>query len=98
MAGRSLLPFFARPGMSLERDVLIERGPGEDPYAAVRTGRYLYVEYASGVRELYDLRRDPHELRSRHASPAYAGVRRKLARRLDHLRDCRGVECRTEPS
>jgi arylsulfatase A-like enzyme len=98
MDGRSLLPFFARPGTSFDRDILIERGPGEDPYSAIRTGRYLYVEYASGARELYDLRRDPHELRSRHADPAYAGVRRNLAERLDRLRSCRGVRCRTRAS
>ena len=94
MDGRSLLPFFAHPGRPLRRDLLVERGPGEDPYAAIRTGRYLYVEYESGARELYDLDRDPHELRSRHADPAYARVRRDLAERLAHLRTCRGAACR----
>ena len=96
--GRSLLPFLADPGRALTRDLLVERGPGEDPYAAIRTGRYLYVEYESGVRELYDLDRDPHELESRHADPAYAGVRRDLAERLAHLRACRGADCRRRPA
>jgi arylsulfatase A-like enzyme len=96
--GRSLLPFFAHPGRALTRDLLVERGPGEDPYAAIRTARYLYVEYESGVRELYDLDRDPHELESRHADPAYADVRRDLAERLAHLRACRGAACRARPA
>lgn len=98
MDGRSLLPLFAHPGRPLGRDLLVERGPGEDPYAAIRTGHYLYVEYESGARELYDLDRDPYELRSRHADPAYARVRRDLAERLDHLRTCRGAACRTGPA
>jgi N-acetylglucosamine-6-sulfatase len=76
--------------------LLVERG--EDPYAALRTRRYVYVEYESGARELYDLERDPHELESRHADPSYAGVRTDLAERLDRLRSCRGATCRTRPS
>ena len=93
--GRSLLPFLANPSRPLNRDLLIERGPGEDPYAAIRTARYLYVEYQSGAKELYDLDRDPYELESRHADPAYGDVRRDLAERLAHLRSCRGAACRT---
>ena len=31
-------------------------------YRAVRTPRWLYVRYRGGSRELYDLRRDPHQL------------------------------------
>jgi N-acetylglucosamine-6-sulfatase len=50
------------------------------------------------VRELYDLDRDPHELESRHADPAYADVRRDLAERLAHLRACRGAACRARPA
>jgi N-acetylglucosamine-6-sulfatase len=98
MDGRSLLPFLANPSRRLVRDLLVERGPGEDPIAALRTRRYVYVEYESGARELYDLERDPHELESRHADPAYAGVRNDLAERLARLRNCRGATCRTTPS
>jgi arylsulfatase A-like enzyme len=36
---------------------------GDPPsYRAIRTGAFLYVEYADGEREFYDLRRDPFEL------------------------------------
>jgi N-acetylglucosamine-6-sulfatase len=95
--GRSLLPLLASPATPLARDLLVERGPGEDPYAALRTNRYLYVEYASGARELYDLATDPYQLRSRHADPAYASVRSNLAARLARMRTCRGANCRTAP-
>jgi len=95
--GRSLLPLFTSPTTPLTRDLLVERGPGEDPYSALRSGRYLYVEYSSGARELYDLAVDPHELASRHADPSYAAVRRELAGRLAQLRSCRGLTCRARP-
>ncbi|KMS72020.1 hypothetical protein ACZ91_65065 [Streptomyces regensis] len=65
-------------------------------YEAIRTDRYLYIRYAKGDRELYDLRTDPHELTSRHDDPRYAATRRFLDRHLDELQGCRGEECRQE--
>src|SRR5215216_3354212 len=64
------------------------------PYRAVRTQRYLYVEYKAGERELYDLRKDPYELHSLHDS-ADPDLISKLDARLDALRDCAGKGCRT---
>jgi N-acetylglucosamine-6-sulfatase len=64
-------------------------------YQAIRTERFVHVEYGDGQRELYDLVRDPAQLRSRASDPAYRKTRRVLARRLDMLRDCRGRACRT---
>ena len=43
-------------------------------YRAVRTSRYLYVLYANGQSELYDLLLDPAQLRSKHADPRYRFV------------------------
>jgi arylsulfatase A-like enzyme len=63
------------------------------PYRAVRTQRYLYVEYAAGERELYDLRKDPYELHNLHDS-ADPDLISKLDARLDALRDCAGEGCR----
>jgi N-acetylglucosamine-6-sulfatase len=63
------------------------------PYRAIRTQRYLYVEYEAGVRELYDLRKDPYELHSLHDS-ADPDLISKLDARLDALRDCAGKGCR----
>jgi N-acetylglucosamine-6-sulfatase len=54
----------------------------------------MYAEYRSGEVELYDLRRDPHELRNRAGAPAVAPLQRELAARLERLRDCAGADCR----
>jgi arylsulfatase A-like enzyme len=97
MDGRSLLPLIASPGMSLNRDLLVERGPGEGTFTALRAPNYLYTEYGNGEQELYDLARDPFQRTSRHNDPAYAAVKADLAERLNHLRDCAGLTCRTRP-
>jgi N-acetylglucosamine-6-sulfatase len=98
--GRSLFGLLRDPDREWGRDLLIEGGgvPGKGAFDALRTYRYLYAQYTTGERELYDLERDPHELRSRHADAAYAPVRRGLARRLSALKDCAGRSCRTSPA
>ena len=63
-------------------------------YRAVRTSRYLYVNYRSGGEELYDLARDPNELRSQHANPRYGAVRMALRHTLRRLARCEGRACR----
>jgi N-acetylglucosamine-6-sulfatase len=97
MDGRSLLPLFGDPTLRLQRDLLVERTPGDGNFAAIRTPRYLYAEYWNGERELYDLRLDRHELASRHDDPVYASVKADLANRLARLRTCTGETCRTRP-
>jgi N-acetylglucosamine-6-sulfatase len=84
--------------VSLARDLLVERGPGAGTFTALRAPAYLYVEHGNGEEELYDLRRDPFQLESRHADPDYAAIKSGLALRLDHLRACSGLACRTRPA
>jgi len=64
-----------------------------DRFQGLRTRRYAYAERDHDVGELYDLRRDPHQLRSRFEDPAYARARAQLSRRLAQLRDCAGAAC-----
>ena len=96
--GRPLLPLALDPELEKDRALLIEgfsRGRRAGlPYAAVRTGRWIYTEYETGETELYDLQSDPQQLTSRHAAPELAGVRAELAARLAGLRDCSGESCR----
>jgi N-acetylglucosamine-6-sulfatase len=93
--GRSLLPLLGRKKLKWRSDLLLESGNGRrNGFVAVRTTRYVYAEYADGERELYDLAKDPFELQSRHADPAYAAIRARLARRLAALRSCAGARCR----
>jgi N-acetylglucosamine-6-sulfatase len=63
-------------------------------YRAVRTDRWLWIEYSGGPRELYDLKRDPYELQSLHTDPAYRPVMAALHRTLHRLVHCRGASCR----
>jgi N-acetylglucosamine-6-sulfatase len=98
MDGRSLVPLLGSgsPGIRWRRDLLLETGPNTEypaTYYAIRTNRYLYVEYNTGDRELYDLGTDPDELNNRVDDPAYASIRAQLAHRLARLETCRGVSC-----
>lgn len=70
------------------------RRPTIARYSAIRTARWLWVEYTGGDRELYDLAADPAQLRSRHADARYARTRRVLAAQLADLRRCAGASCR----
>jgi len=94
--GRSLLSIAQNPGQAAGRHLLVETGPkpsGAQWYAAVRVGRYIWVEHSTGERELYDLQVDPYQLLSRHNDPAYATVRMVLANRLHQLQACAGTSC-----
>ncbi len=57
----------------------------------------MYAEYRTGEKELYDLKHDPFELRSRHNSPAYNSVQAQLSIRLNQLQSCAGSSCRAHP-
>lgn len=67
--------------------------PDIPPYRAIRTRRHVYVEYASGDRELYDLARDPAQLHNRARDHRYARTRAALARALRPLATCKGRAC-----
>ena len=105
--GRSLLPYARDVALRTRRPVLHEglaagdidrdgapRSRRVPRYHAIRTGRYLYVEWQGGARELYDRARDPGEMASRHRDPRYARVRRSLHRELHRLKGCAGEACR----
>ena len=97
--GRSLLPFATDPGRGDDRRLLIESLVHDRstyygvPYEAIRTNRYLYVDYSTGDKELYDLARDPFELESLATDQRYAGVVRELSAQLKKLEDCAGSGC-----
>jgi N-acetylglucosamine-6-sulfatase len=94
----------ARPG-AWRKEVLIEhhgrvddrgdpdlpvRGSGNPPsYEAIRSSSSLYVEYATGEREYYQLRHDPFELDNLAGSLSAAHARR-LHRTLARIERCHG--------
>jgi arylsulfatase A-like enzyme len=102
--GRSLSPLLSTsPPASWRTAFLVEHRSSANEgfytvdtpdYDAVRTSRYLYVEYKTGERELYNLSTDPYELTSLHAS-APPTLLSDLKARLDALKRCPGAECKT---
>lgn len=96
--GVDLLRFWRDGGLELGRDLLIDNQPGPAHFDGIRARNYLYAEYANGDRELYDLRKDPYELSSQHANPAYDALKASLAARLHRLVSCAGATCRAGPA
>jgi arylsulfatase A-like enzyme len=69
--------------------------PRVPAWSAVRTTRWLYVEYSSGQREMYDLKTDRWEINNVITDPrSGARIRRNTMRRLlGDLERCRGRSC-----
>ena len=65
-------------------------------YRAIRTDRYLFVVYANGQTELYDMRRDPAQLRSLASDKRFRFVRKWLFDQMVPLSSCAGPSCRVE--
>lgn len=63
-------------------------------YTAIRAGRYKYVQYEAGGRELYDLRLDPYEVSNRIHWRGYRKVVRIFQRQMKWRRFCSGRTCR----
>jgi arylsulfatase A-like enzyme len=70
--------------------------PRVPAWRAVRTTRWLFVDYDGGQRELYDLKHDPSQLRSLSGDPRFRVRLRTLRRILGDLADCAGSECREQ--
>jgi arylsulfatase A-like enzyme len=90
--GRSLRPLLGGAGgWPRGRGVLAEIAADQGAYSAIRTGRWTYVRYDDAESELYDLERDPDELRNLAGNPAYDGIKAGLDARLARLRRCSGA-------
>ena len=68
------------------------------PHFGVRTDRHKLIHYYTlGEWELFDLEKDPRELRSVHDDPAYAETRRELEQKLNSLQQQYGDTNPTAP-
>ena len=109
MDGVSLLPTLRDPKRRPERALQIEAlaplfagdipvNAWDRPYSGVRTDRYTYVVWTeTGEVELYDRRKDPHQLASVAGDPAYAEIEARLATKLARLEGCAGKACNVKP-
>ena len=89
--GRSLVPLLRGEPVPWRHDFVVEYlgesmyyDGGPPPFQALRGKRWLYVEYRNGWCELYDLRRDPYELRNLAGDSRFSVLHQSLAVRL-HL-------------
>ncbi len=105
--GRSLVPFLAagqKPenwrNAALSESIGVTNKSDPDylpfippPFSALRTPRWMYVEYDDGSRALYDQVTDPFELRNvvDAVDPAFV---RSLSSQLAQLDRCAGPSCR----
>ena len=100
--GRSLVPLLdgsrtaASPAPRWREELLLEGwvappavAAGWAPYAAIHTGRYVYVETEGDTSELYDLTADPYQQVNQVASAAYGALVTDLKTRLQRLRPTR---------
>ncbi len=91
MQGRSFAPLLRGDGVDWREDVFYEYF-ADFPYQvppsqAVRTDRWLYVEYDRGLPpELYDTVSDPAQRANLIEDPAHAVTRQELSQRLAELR------------
>ena len=66
---------------------------GRPWFKALRTERYLFVEYKTGEHELYDVQKDPYQLENIY-DRASDDLLRSLNTQLDALRQCEAEDCR----
>ena len=82
LAGQSLVELMEKPDRAWERPALTTHGRGNH---AVRSERWRYICYSDGTEELYDHAEDEMEWRNLAGDPAYAAVKRDLARWLPEV-------------
>ena len=94
MQGRSMLPILAgKAPQDWRKSVYYHyyEFPGAHSvrrHYGVRTDRYKLIHfYRIDEWELFDLQKDPHELRSVYSDPAYASVVREMKQELGRLRE-----------
>ncbi|MCX7620717.1 MAG: sulfatase [Acidimicrobiales bacterium] len=95
--GEPLTQFAADPNSGKDRAVLLEawhQGRERSWQASgVRVAGFVYIEWDTGDRELYDLFNDPFQLDNKADNPVYARTQARLATALDELRSCLGQGC-----
>ncbi len=95
MDGSSLFGVMKDPRRESGREIVLENGVGANGvpmFRALRNERYVWIDHkTTGEYELYDLRKDPYQLRNLEDLDSYAAIRGALSKRLNRLQRCRGA-------
>jgi arylsulfatase A-like enzyme len=81
--GADILDLF-NGGVGWRSSFLVEHDRGNEnkvavpPYCGIRTSHNLYVQYADGEQEFYDLSQDPYELQNAVSDPGHGGIVKSL--------------------
>ena len=94
--GRFTLDPEAEVGEGKGKRLKAPPAPTPKTWKAIIAGRWKLIRYSKRIFELYDLKRDPHELRSLARKRRYRPVVNYLFRRLRKLAKCRGSDCRAQ--
>lgn len=104
--GRSLISFAANPGLRTRRPVVVEAFRKNEKKQNIRTvgtayralvfQRYKLIRYTTGERELYDLKKDPNELKNIAHDSRHRQVVKYLSQQLKQFGRCTGDDCRRE--
>jgi arylsulfatase A-like enzyme len=106
--GAALQNLAANPRIWAGRPIVVEASPAprelsagapmdrrNRSYVGIRTAaNQLYVRYATGEREYYDMRTDPWQVRNLYGVPSAQAEIDRLDRLLTRYQNCRGVSCR----
>lgn len=99
--GRSLLPLLLGQPVSWRKQLLLENYSLDEDrvpkFFGVESARFKYVEYRTGDKEFYDLKRDPYEL-DNEISTVSDKLLSHWQERLHALQTCAGDSCRTADS
>ena len=102
--GRSVRRLIDDPELEPGRAIVLENWcqtnerllrPRGRPLPRRRTTRFAYMEYPNGEREMYDLDRDPDEMKSLQDKTKYDAEEAALHALLEPVQDCAGAACRT---
>jgi choline-sulfatase len=84
LQGSSLVPLWQGVTQSVHDQVFAGQGfEGYDRLVMMRTPEWKLTRYDEGGGELYDLRKDPHELANLYEETKYASIRGKLTERME---------------
>jgi len=102
--GKSFAPLLSSSPPSSWRTAFLEEGwtdtthpdiPQVPVHKSVHTQQYMFTEYDTGERELYDLSADPYQLQSISRTANSEQLYSTLENRLNALRACSGEACRS---